>query len=49
VRDRTPTYGFGTTERSGIVGKDERNKPGPGNYDLKNQSSAKSFKIGSKL
>jgi hypothetical protein len=49
VRDRTPTYGFGKTERTQIVAKEEKNKPGPGNYDMKNQNSSKSFKIGQKL
>jgi hypothetical protein len=49
VRDRTPNYGFGKTERSHLVTKDEREKPGPGNYELKDQKSAKSFKIGMRL
>lgn len=49
VRDRTPNYGFGNTERTHIVDKEEKYKPGPGNYELGNQSTTKGFKIGQKL
>jgi hypothetical protein len=43
-KDRTISYKMSMSERKGIVGKDEGNKPGPGMYEspVKMGSNAKS-------
>jgi len=34
IKDRTKNVGFGKTERSGFISKEEKLKPGPGNYNV---------------
>lgn len=47
VKDKSAkNIGFGKTSRSGLVNKEEKLKPGPGNYDIKDNKANKGFKIG---
>ena len=47
-KDRTPTAGFGKTGRNSIVGKKEKSKLGPGNYDVNPKKGGPSFSFGAK-
>ncbi len=46
VKDKIKNIGFGKTERGNFIGKDERLKPGPGNYHVPDTKNSKSFKMG---
>ena len=49
TKHTTGTSTFSKVKRDNYISKEEYNKPGPGNYDLPDSKSSKSFKIGGKI
>lgn len=49
MRDKTPTFRFGTSGRDNLINKEEKLKPGPGAYEIKNLKSARAAKIGERI
>jgi len=48
TRDKSPNVKFGLTSRGDIVRKEDKQKPGPGMYEMGPKKSGTGFTIGSK-
>lgn len=49
VKDKVRAAAFGKVSRDNYISKEEKSKPGPGNYNIPDSKSTKSFKIGGKI
>jgi len=48
VKDNVVSFKMGSTSRQDIVSKDQKEKPGPGNYSSPEKIGGPSFTIGGK-
>lgn len=48
VKDQTPNVNFSKSKRGDLISKYEKNKIGPGNYDVKKKKGGPSYTFGSK-
>jgi hypothetical protein len=50
IKDKVKNTNFSKTERgSGFISKEEKSKPGPGNYTIPDTKSSQAFKMGQRM
>ncbi len=49
IKDKVKNTGFSKTERGGFISKEEKAKPGPGNYNIPDTRSSQAFKMGQRM